>query len=164
MNKYLRFFLFSLIFTGAVVSSSIAQENSQEKTDRNEKPADEGQYEYKSAGRTDPFKPFLTPKAVTATDPNEIVEEKTEYSGMQLFEPGQLALVGIMATSHGPVAMVQDQTKKGYMLRIGDLIGKRGVVTSIEAQRVEITETARTRVGNEIKNKTTMKIQHEGDK
>jgi len=123
-------------------------------------------YEYKAEGRSDPFKPFVTPKSTSSAlpDPNEIVEEKTEYSGMQLFEPGQLALVGIMMTSSEPIAMVEDQTKKGYMLKIGELVGKRGVVTSIDEHQVVITETARTRSGQEMKSTVIMKMKHEGDK
>jgi type IV pilus assembly protein PilP len=121
------------------------------------------QYIYKTDGRTDPFKPFLSAKT-SSTDQNEIVEDNVEYSGMQLFEPGQLSLVGIITSIRGAVAMVEDQTRKGYMLKVGDLIGKRGVVTSIDERQVVITESARTRSGKEIKNTVTMKIKHEGDK
>ncbi|MDR2549668.1 MAG: pilus assembly protein PilP [Desulfobulbus sp.] len=123
------------------------------------------QYAYNSEGRSDPFKPFISPKTSSASpDPNEIVDENIEYSGMQLFEPGQLNLVGIMATSRGFIAMVEDQTKKGYMLKAGDLIGKRGVVSLINEHEIIITETARTRGGQEMKETITMKIKREGDK
>lgn len=123
-------------------------------------------YSYKYEGRYDPFKPFVSPKKASAItpDPNEIVEEKAEYSGMQLFEPGQLNLVGVMMTKNDPLALVEDQTKKGYVLKLGSLIGKRGMVTAIEPQHVVITETAKTRAGNEIKSTTTMRMKLEGDK
>ena len=60
--------------------------------------------------------------------------------------------------------MVEDQTKKGYLLKVGDLIGKRGVISTIEEHQVVITETARTRAGKEMKEIVTMKIKREGDK
>jgi len=122
-------------------------------------------YSYKYEGRNDPFRPFISQKKATITpDPNEIVEDKIEYSGMQLFEPGQLHLVGVMLTKNDPMALVEDQTKKGYVLKLGSLIGKRGMVTAIESQQVIVTETAKTRAGNEIKSTTTMRMKLEGDK
>lgn len=123
-------------------------------------------YIYRHEGRPDPFKPFVSVKksATNLLDPNEIVEEETTYSGMQLFEPGQLNLVGVMMTKSDPLALVEDQTKKGYVLRLGSLIGKRGKVTAIEANQVIITETAKTRAGKEMKSQITMRMKAEGDK
>ena len=142
----------------------IAQEGSSiTNTDSSVRQSTDEQYSYQSEGRSDPFRPFISKKAA-APDPNEIVEDNVQYSGMQLFEPGQLSLVGIMATSRGSVALVEDQTKKGYMLRAGDLIGKRGVVTSVDEHQVTVTETARTRSGKEIKSLVTMKLKREGHK
>ncbi len=123
-------------------------------------------YSYRHEGRHDPFKPFVTAKAVSqsALDPNEIVDEQIDFSGMQMFEPGQLTVVGVMHTSYEPLALVEDQTKKGYIIKIGTLIGKRGVVTSIDDQKVIVTETAKTRSGKEIKSTIAMKMKKEGDK
>lgn len=123
-------------------------------------------YSYKYEGRNDPFRPFVSQEkaAVITLDPDEIVEDKIEYHGMQLFEPGQLNLVGVMTTKSAPVAFVEDQTRKGYVLRLGSLIGKRGTVTAIESQRVIVSETAKTRSGNEITTTITMRMKLEGDK
>ena len=123
-------------------------------------------FSYKYEGRHDPFKPFVTAKAVSQAllDPNEIVDENVELSGMQMFEPGQLTVVGVMLTSHEPLALVEDQTKKGYIIKIGTLIGKRGIVTSIDDQKVIVTETAKTRSGKEVKSTIAMKMKKEGDK
>lgn len=124
------------------------------------------EYSYKVEGRPDPFKPFVTVKSVSqlSHDPNEIIDESVERTGMQLFEPGQLTVVGVMLTSSEPIALVEDQTKKGYVLRIGTLIGKRGIVTSIDDQKVIVTETAKTRSGKEIQTTVAMKMKKEGDK
>ncbi|NLE02339.1 MAG: pilus assembly protein PilP [Fibrobacter sp.] len=123
-------------------------------------------YIYNHEGRHDPFKPFVSVKqsATNLLDPDEIVEEEVTYSGMQLFEPGQLNLVGVMMTRNEPIALVEDQTKKGYVLRLGSLIGKRGKVTAIETNQVIITETAKTRAGKEMKSQITMRMKAEGDK
>ena len=153
--------LFALCFLSVIC---LAQENPLSEGSSAQTLKDD-QYVYKSEGRSDPFKPFVSPQTSSAfPDPNEIVDENVEYSGMQLFEPGQLNLVGIMINSRGSVAMVEDQTKKGYMLKVGDLIGKRGMVSSIDVHQVIVTETSRTRSGKEMKEIVTMKIKREGDK
>jgi type IV pilus assembly protein PilP len=123
-------------------------------------------YTYKAEGRFDPFKPFVALKSSSPTqqDPNEILDDGNELTGMQLFEPGQLTLVGVMLSSQDPIALVEDQTRKGYVLKLGNLIGKRGVVSSIDPRQVVVTETAKTRAGKEMKSTTTMRIKKEGDK
>lgn len=123
-------------------------------------------YEYAVEGRQDPFRPFLSPKAATPTglDPNEIVEDSSELVGMQLFEPGQLTLAGVLLNNNASVALVEDQTKKGYMLKIGTPIGRRGVVTEIQKSQVIITEKAKTRAGQEISSTVIMKLNNEGEK
>lgn len=142
-----------------------AQESKEEATANHEPKFIDEQYSYHYEGRPDPFKPFVAPKTSTISqDPNEIVDDVAEYTGMQLFEPGQLNLVGVMLSPQNSLALVEDQTKKGYVLKLGDLIGKRGMVTSIDSQGVVVTETAKTRAGNELKSMITMRIKKEGDK
>ena len=123
-------------------------------------------YTYQTEGRPDPFRPFISAKAAAPAgmNPDEIVDEETELTGMRLFEPGQLTLVGVLSSERGPVAMVEDQTKKGYLLKLGTPIGKRGVVAQIDQQQVVITETARTRAGKEITSTVIMRMNTEGDK
>ena len=118
------------------------------------------EYEYQVAARPDPFKPFIAPKTV---NPNELVDENLELTGMQLFEPGQLNLVAVMDTPHGRMAMVEDVTKKGYKITLGQLIGRRGQVTEIRKDEVLVTETAYTRGGEEIKTVVSMKMKRDGD-
>ncbi len=117
-------------------------------------------YQYQLTGRPDPFKPFIAPKTV---NPSDLVDDNKELTGMQLFEPGQLSLVAIMDTPRGRVAMVEDVTKKGYMLRKGILIGRNGEVTDIMKDQVVVTETARTRGGDEIKTVVSMKLKRDGE-
>ena len=148
-----------------VSSYSVSQEIAEQPVFAKNAQPDDGSYFYNSEGRWDPFKPFVTPKSSSPTqDPNEILDDGKELVGMQLFEPGQLTLVGVMLSSQEPIALVEDQTRKGYVLKLGNLIGRRGVVSSIDHQQVVVTEVAKTRAGKEIKNTTTMRIKREGDK
>jgi len=163
-NRVYKILFLSLALLGTNIFC-YAQENMGEAIANHEPKSIDDQYYYKYEGRLDPFKPFVAPKTSTISqDPNEIVDEATEYTGMQLFEPGQLNLVGVMLSSQSPFALVEDQTKKGYILKLGDLLGKRGMITSIDSQGVVVTETAKTRAGNEIKSTLTMRLKKEGDK
>lgn len=123
-------------------------------------------YFYNHVGRTDPFKPFVSPitAPLTNQDPNEIIESNQVLSGMQVFEPGQLTLVGVLISSTNELAFVEDQAKKGYVLKLGTPIGKRGIVTKIELEKVHIEETAKTRSGQEIKNTVLMSLNKDGDR
>lgn len=83
---------------------------------------------------------------------------------MQLFEPGQLTLVGVLLSPTQEIGFVEDQSKKGYTLKVGTLIGKRGIVSKIDSDKVIVDETAKTRSGQEIKNTIFMKLNKDGDK
>lgn len=121
-------------------------------------------FEYVWEGRPDPFKPFIEPKVASNIDLNAIVEEDKKLTGMQLFEPGQLTLVAVMGMSGKKIAMVEDDTGKGYVINEGMLIGRNGVVSQITQDNdVIITETAQTRAGREIVTTVVMRLNKEGD-
>lgn len=120
-------------------------------------------FKYVMEGRPDPFVPFIEPKVATKINPDEIVEEKGNLTGMQQFEPGQLTLVAVLFTDGKKMAMVEDVTGKGYILNKGDLIGRHGVVSRIDKRRVVITETAHTRAGKAIISTIVMRLNPEGD-
>jgi len=159
------FLIFSVFFLLGGVSDCCAKESDAKEIDPVQTAIAEP-YVYAVEDRPDPFKPFISKKAATPAgrDANEIVDEKTELTGMQLFEPGQLTLVGVLMTGSGELALVEDQTKKGYMLKRGDLIGKRGAITQIDKQQVVVTETAHTRAGKEVSSTVIMRLNKEGDK
>ena len=77
--------------------------------DTAEQGAAASQYEYQIASRPNPFKPFITLKSV---NPNELLDEEAELTGMQLFEPAQLSLVAVMDTPRGRIVMVEDVTRR----------------------------------------------------
>jgi Tfp pilus assembly protein PilP len=121
-------------------------------------------FSYVVENRRDPFLPFITEKAATSNvNMDEIVEKDTVLSGMQLFEPGQLNLVALLAKGPEQIAMVEDSTGKGYVISKGTKIGKRGVVADIIPNKVLIEETAETRAGNKIITKVVMVLKKEGE-
>ena len=129
-------------------------------------PAESKPFVYEMANRPDPFMPFITEKTTDqgTVDPNEIVEKKEVLTGMQIFEPGQLSLVALLNTEGQKYAMVQDFTGKGYVITEGTKIGKRGVVKTIEPNKVLIEETAETRAGKKIVSYIDMVLKKEGEK
>ena len=125
---------------------------------------DNSRFEYILENRPDPFVPFLTEKAATASvDMNEVIDKNEALTGMQLFEPGQLTLVALMQKGTEDIAMVEDFTGKGYVLTEGTKIGRRGVVKDIAPNSVLIEETAETRAGKKIITEIVMLLKKEGE-
>ncbi len=122
-------------------------------------------YEYLIEDRSDPFVPFFTGETTTepTLDPHEIIDNKRQLTGMQLFEPGQLTLVALMKTDGKYVAMVEDFTGRGYVIDVGTKIGRRGVVTAIRSNKVLIEEIAVTRAGKELRSEIVMALRKEGE-
>lgn len=126
--------------------------------------ANQADFEYLLDNRADPFIPFITEKAATSSvDMNEIIDDASPLSGMQLFEPGQLTLVALLRNGVDDIAMVEDFTGKGYILTEGTKIGRRGVVRDIALNKVLIDETAVTRAGKQIITKVVMLLKKEGE-
>lgn len=122
----------------------------------------ESLFNYQIEGRPDPFVPFISEKAASANI-NEIVPVAEQLTGMQLFEPGQLQLVAIVMVDNNDFAMAEDTTGKGYILHQGMKIGKRGIITAIQANEVIIEETAFTRAGKKLTSKIVMLLKKEGE-
>ncbi|MCL7486886.1 MAG: hypothetical protein M8357_01760 [Desulfobulbaceae bacterium] len=140
--------------------SFAAIENSTEPSPAEETKADDAEWEYVFEDRQDPFMPFIEPEVATKSIPEE---DEVILTGMQLFEPGQLKLVGIMFSAKKKYAMVEDVTGKGYILNEGMPVGRYGVVSQIRNDQVNITET-RTVAGKEIVTPVIMRLNKEGDR
>lgn len=119
-------------------------------------------FDYQIENRPDPFVPFISAKAIP-TNINEIVPVAEQLSGMQLFEPGQLNLVAIVLATNNDFAMAEDTTGKGYILQTGMKIGRRGVITTIQSNKLIIEETAFTRAGKKLTSKIVMLLKKEGE-
>lgn len=119
-----------------------------------------GSFEYKVEERPDPFKPFISEKIVQSTDP----KSGENLSGMRQLEPGQLSLTAILFTENNPMAMVEDSSHKGYIIRRGTRIGKSGIVADILPNAVIIKQSSYS-LGQEKKYTTVeMILRKEGEK
>ncbi|HIJ89284.1 MAG: hypothetical protein OEV89_00310 [Desulfobulbaceae bacterium] len=105
--------------------------------------------------RPDPFFPFLT---------QEIMKAKAELTGTQKYEPSQLTLVAIVSGKRGFVAMVQDSSGVGYVLRKGTKIGEMGEVTQITPDKVVIEQSQKNVTGGRTSRKVEMILNKEGEK
>ncbi|MDD3815223.1 MAG: pilus assembly protein PilP [Desulfocapsaceae bacterium] len=120
-------------------------------------------FSYQLEGRPDPFSPFITEKATSSTNMDEIVDNEETLSGMQLFEPSQLKLVAIVFEDSAELAMVEDAAGQGYALRPGMKIGRKGIITTIDPNQVIIEETSVTRSGKKLTNNIVMLLKKKGE-
>ncbi len=119
---------------------------------------------YQRENRPDPFLPFIKEKVVQQG--KEDVQEKPqeELPGMQRFEPGQLTLVAIVLAKPSPVAMAQDSSGKGYLLKEGMKIGRTGIIEKITANTVIIKQTTTTWNKEKLFRQVEMVLRKEGEK
>lgn len=108
--------------------------------------------------RPDPFFPFLTQEIMKAE-----AKAKAELTGTQKFEPAQLTLVAIVSGKRGLLAMVQDASGIGYVLRKGTKIGETGEVIQITPDKVVI-EQVKNVAGERTSRKVEMILSKEGEK
>jgi Tfp pilus assembly protein PilP len=117
---------------------------------------------YQIEERPDPFMPFISEKVIQPVESD--FEETEKLTGMRQFEPGQLNLVAIMFTESNPMAMVEDSSHKGYIIRRGTKIGKSGIVSDILPNQVIIKQLSYS-MTKERKYKTVeMILRKEGEK
>ncbi len=107
--------------------------------------------------RPDPFFPFLTQEIMKAE-----AKAKAELTGTRKFEPAQLTLVAIVSSKRGFLAMVQDSSGAGYLLRKGTKIGEMGEVVLIAQNKVVIEQKDVT--GERTSRKVEMILNKEGEK
>ncbi|MFH1019206.1 MAG: hypothetical protein V1782_01135 [Pseudomonadota bacterium] len=109
--------------------------------------------------RPDPFFPFLTQEIMKAE-----AKAKAELTGTQKFEPAQLTLVAIVSSKRGLLAMVQDSSGIGYVLRNGTKIGETGEVIQIAPDKVIIEQSLKNVTGDRTSRKIEMILSKEGEK
>ena len=93
------------------------------------------------SNKKDPFKPFL----VVKTEPKKTVEaiNKAQRNSLPIhsFDVNQFKLIGIITGGRENQAMVTDPGGKGYVLKVGMLIGKNdGKIISITPSGVDVLE------------------------
>ena len=98
------------------------------------KPQGPNEQRYSSAGRRDPFRPFvleLRPKR----------RRRENLSPLERVQVSQLKLVGIIWDIPEPRAMVEDAAGLGYVIKIGTPIGRNdGTVKVIAPKEVVVEE------------------------
>lgn len=120
-------------------------------------------FDYKFEDRPDPFLPFV--KKIKPPPgplpPERIINPKQVLTGLQKFEPRQLKLVAVLAFQDKNIAMLEDITGKGHLAEQDTLIGRHGVVTSIEKDKLLVTESYVTPTNRKIVNKIPLYMHQE---
>lgn len=117
-------------------------------------------FTYRTEDRADPFLPFISEKVM-----QEVAETKQEVlTGMRQFEPGQLTLVAIMFTENSPMAMVEDSSHKGYLVRKGTKIGRSGIISDILPNQIIIKQLSYSMTSKKKYKTVEMTLRKEGEK
>ena len=110
---------------------------------------------YKPKGKRDPFKPFIS---MTPLDKSK--KRGPRLTPLQKYKLSQLKLVGIIWGISRSVAMVEDSTSKGFILKRGTLVGENnGRVVRITKDRVIVQQKRIGSFGTEVKKvRVTLKL------
>ncbi|HET98171.1 MAG TPA: hypothetical protein ENN98_05700 [Desulfurivibrio alkaliphilus] len=119
---------------------------------------------YRQTGRPDPFMPFVTirPAATAAGKPDKAEAEEV-LTGLRRFEPEQLTLTAIVLSDKASLAMVEDSTGYGHIIRRGSSIGRSGRVERITADRVIIRQELVTLTGEQEYRTVELVLMREGE-
>ena len=170
MKRHLVALSILFILLGGLNSATRAAEDNiagtEEQLSEGEEIREVDKFQYEIEGRPDPFLPFLSQESARKDELDETPGEEgleKALTGMQLFEPGQLKLVGLLKLGSKNVAMVEDIAGKGYRLDENMLIGRYGTINRITNEQVEITEKYNTKTGRLITKQIIMRLKKEGD-
>lgn len=96
------------------------------------------------SNKKDPFKPFVTVKAEQKNSPESVKKTGRNALPIHSFDVSQFKLIGIIIGGRESKAMVTDPGGKGYVLKVGMLIGKNdGRIISITSSGVDVLEQFR---------------------
>ncbi|MHB8120890.1 MAG: pilus assembly protein PilP [Desulfuromonadaceae bacterium] len=105
-------------------------------------PVSSNQFDF--SNKKDPFKPFVAVKSEPLNTAEALKRAKRNSLPIHSFDVGQFKLIGVITGGRENRAMVTDPAGKGYVLRVGMLIGKNdGKVVSITSNGVDILEQFR---------------------
>jgi type IV pilus assembly protein PilP len=93
------------------------------------------------SNKKDPFKPFVAVKV--AQKPTKEAAMKAERDALPIhsFDVNQFKLIGVVVSGRENKAMVTDPNGKGYVLKVGMLIGKNdGRIVSINSTGIDVLE------------------------
>jgi type IV pilus assembly protein PilP len=96
---------------------------------------------YDPKGKADPFEPLLRDEATPNQAGKLMRKQREAQSPLEKIDLGQLKLVAIIAAPSGNLAMVQESSGKGYILRKGTYIGlNSGKIVDIASDKVLVEE------------------------
>jgi Tfp pilus assembly protein PilP len=114
---------------------------------------------YSSAGKRDPFVPFLNVDQKTARADSDALPP------LQKYELGELRFVGVIWGSGATRALVEDVEGKGYTVTVGMKIGRgEGVITRITDGEIFVREVFQDYAGAKIARESSLKLQTGGGK
>ena len=93
------------------------------------------------SNKKDPFKPYVAVKAEPKNSRVSAKKARQNALPIHSFDVAQFKLIGLITGGSENRAMVTDPAGKGYVLKVGMLIGKNdGRITSISSSGVDILE------------------------
>lgn len=96
------------------------------------------------SNKKDPFKPFVVVKVEPKNTPEAHRNALRNSLPIHSFDVSQFKLIGIITSGRENQAMVTDPGGKGYVLKVGMLIGKNdGKIISINSSGVDVLEQFR---------------------
>jgi type IV pilus assembly protein PilP len=121
-------------------------------------------FQYRPQGRVDPFIPLIVKKkrsvAKTQPDRKVITKKRTRIlTLLEKFDLSQLKLTAIMATPQKSIAIVEETTGRGFVVKIGTRIGiNSGRVVDILMDRIIIQEAEEIIAGKKLYITKEMKL------
>ncbi len=119
---------------------------------------------YTRKGRVDPFEPFLRrPEPEAGSDEQgEEIRRRKPQTPLERIALSQLTLTAVlrMSPEKGPIAMVEDPTGKGYVVKKGTWIGDQGgQVSEILSDRIIVHEEYKDVFGKIAEREIEKKLQ-----
>jgi Tfp pilus assembly protein PilP len=94
---------------------------------------------YDPIGKTDPFEPLFKEKPVTVIKKKR--KKRIPRTPLERIDLSQLKLVAIVLSSSGNMALVEESSGKGYVIKKGTYIGTNaGKVVNIKKEKVIVEE------------------------
>ncbi len=115
---------------------------------------------YSAKGKIDPFLPLIRTeeKAVAGTDVREKKPQRV-LTPLEKLDLSQIRLVAVVLAESDNLAMVEETSGKGYVVRIGTYIGKNeGRVEKILKDRIVIKEVVKNFRGETVSHSREMKL------
>ena len=115
---------------------------------------------YSSMDKINPFTPLIQtqPKETIAVYKGEKKPTRT-LTPLEKFDLSQIRLVAVLTAESGKIAMVEEASGKGYVVKIGTYIGKdSGTVVQILTDRIVINEIITDFKGEEVSRTREMKL------